>query len=148
MRELGVETGELAVQVANNRHTHLTATYYLLLQQWLRQKNESVVGYYAAKDALINRHRVVERVKEMYERRLNTRLEQLARSRDRNRQEARSQEKKRCKTSEKKRAAVGSGSKWQSRELYLSPEKRKKIDFRHSSSKSHKGSRKKKLSRA
>ena len=39
MRELGLNTSDLGAQIANNKHTHLTATYYLLLQQWLRQKN-------------------------------------------------------------------------------------------------------------
>lgn len=74
MRKIPLDTHDLQGQIANNKHTHLTATYYLLLQQWLRQKNESLVSYYTSKDALVNRHRVVERVKEMYERRLTIRL--------------------------------------------------------------------------
>jgi hypothetical protein len=49
------------------------------------------------------------------------------------------------------KTGIESSSKFQSREIYLSPEKRKKLDFRHSSSKSYykgKSNRKKKLTRA
>jgi hypothetical protein len=104
MRELSLQTGELAGQVSNNKHTDLTATYYLLLQQWLRQKDVTLIGYYASKDALINRHRVVEKAKEMYEKRLIVRLEELSRSR-KNRG-GKSERKKGSKTSEKKKTGL------------------------------------------
>ncbi len=36
MNSLGINTHELKHQIINNKHTHLTSTYYLLLQQSLR----------------------------------------------------------------------------------------------------------------
>ncbi len=80
MKELNIETKELQHQIVNNKHTNLTSTYYLLLHQWLRQKNESILNYYASKNNLINRYKVIEKVKEMYDKRLSLKLEELSKS--------------------------------------------------------------------
>jgi 5'-AMP-activated protein kinase catalytic alpha subunit len=131
MRELGIESQELQYQVANNKHTSLTSTYYLLLHQWLRQRNESVLSYYTLKSSLINRYKLIEKLKQMYDKRVSLRLEELSKSKQgiRTRQQ-------RSKTSEKKpRASRESSVKFHSKEMYLSPSRGRKLDF-HSGGKS------------
>jgi hypothetical protein len=71
----------LNLVIQNNKHNSITTTYYLLLQEWLRQRNESIVNYYSSKNNVINRYKLIEKVKENYEKRLIIRLEELDNSR-------------------------------------------------------------------
>ena len=99
MKELSIDTTDLHHQVINNKHTDITSTYYLLLHQWLRQKNQSILTYYNSKSNLINRYKVIERVKEIYDKRITLRLDELSKSRKNHNAKSTSGKKKRSKTS-------------------------------------------------
>lgn len=77
MEELRLDTTGLQKDIANNKHNDNTATYYLLLQQELRQHNETILQYYLQKQYVINRYKLVEKVKEQYEKRLLHRISTL-----------------------------------------------------------------------
>jgi len=67
---MGLETSELKHEIINNRHNDRTTAYHLLLQQDLRQKNETILNYFLSKTYIINRYKIIEKVKENYEKRL------------------------------------------------------------------------------
>jgi len=61
-----MDVSQLRADISNNKHNSGTSTYYLLLQQWLRQKNESTLSYYNSKNSIINRYKIIEKVKSNY----------------------------------------------------------------------------------
>ena len=74
MNGMQVSTHKLRDYVLSNKHNNETALYYLLLQQSLREKNETIVNYYQGKHNIINRYKIIEKVKDIYERRLTERI--------------------------------------------------------------------------
>jgi hypothetical protein len=54
----------------NIKHNDKTSTYHLLLQQDLRQKNETILNYFLSKAHVISRYKIIEKVKDNIEKRL------------------------------------------------------------------------------
>lgn len=131
-----MESSQLREDIQNNKHNNLTSTYYLLLQQWLRQRNESILSYYVSKDHLINRYKLIEKVKENYDRRLIDRQEEI--------QQRKASHNKKGKSAERNTQPdrFQSHTVNHSKNLFVSPERRKRKAAHPSSGKRRSNTRK------
>jgi len=136
IKQLSISVEPLHSAIQNNKHNTLTTTYYLLLQQWLRQRNESLVNYYSSKNNVINRYKLIEKVKENYEKRLIIRLEELDNSRRLKAQSShktRGSSKKRSKTTDRKYNTGGVIAKVPPKNLFTSPERKPAMNTKQTS---------------
>jgi hypothetical protein len=134
-----MESSHLREDIQNNKHNNLTSTYYLLLQQWLRQRNESILSYYVSKDNLINRYKLIEKVKENYDKRLIDRQEEVQQ------RKVQQGSNKKGKSVERMQQPVDrfqSHTVNHSKNLFISPERKKRKTANPTSSKRRSSTRK------